>query len=120
MGKAKALVKVHPEGKYVVDVDPSIEVSALTPGSRVALRNDSYALHVLLPTKVRLDGDGDGVGLAGKGIVWVVAGVPLFSGSKRAFRTPQTKNTLTTRCRRQRARSFLAKPTQHNNNRSTP
>lgn len=53
MGKAKVLVKVHPEGKYVVDLDKSIDVARLTPGSRVALRNDSYALHVLLPTKVR-------------------------------------------------------------------
>jgi 26S proteasome regulatory subunit T6 len=53
MGKAKALVKVHPEGKYVVDVDKAIDVARLTPGCRVALRNDSYALHVVLPTKVR-------------------------------------------------------------------
>jgi 26S proteasome regulatory subunit T6 len=53
MGKSKVLVKVHPEGKYVVDVDKAIEIARLTPGSRVALRNDSYALHVVLPTKVR-------------------------------------------------------------------
>ena len=52
MGKTKVLVKVHPEGKYVVDVDKAIDIARLTPGSRVALRNDSYALHVLLPTKV--------------------------------------------------------------------
>ena len=52
MGKAKVLVKVHPEGKYVVDLDKAIDVNALSPGARVALRNDSYALHLLLPTKV--------------------------------------------------------------------
>jgi 26S proteasome regulatory subunit T6 len=52
MGKAKVLVKVHPEGKYVVDLDKSIDVNTITPGARVALRNDSYALHLLLPTKV--------------------------------------------------------------------
>jgi 26S proteasome regulatory subunit T6 len=52
MGKAKALVKVHPEGKYVVDVDKAIDVGKLAPGARVALRSDSYALHILLPTKV--------------------------------------------------------------------
>jgi hypothetical protein len=52
MGKAKALVKVHPEGKYVVDVDKAIDIGKLAPGARVALRSDSYALHILLPTKV--------------------------------------------------------------------
>jgi len=52
MGKSKVLVKVHPEGKYVVDIDPSIDVAAVKPGARAALRNDSYALHLLLPTKV--------------------------------------------------------------------
>ena len=52
MGKNKVLVKVHPEGKYVVEVDKSIEVASLATGARVALRNDSYALHLVLPTKV--------------------------------------------------------------------
>lgn len=52
MGKKKALVKVNPEGKYVVDIDKSIDTSKLTPNTRVALRNDSYALHKILPNKV--------------------------------------------------------------------
>jgi 26S proteasome regulatory subunit T6 len=52
MGKSKVLVKVHPEGKYVVDIDKDIDISKITPGVRVALRNDSYQLHLLLPTKV--------------------------------------------------------------------
>jgi 26S proteasome regulatory subunit T6 len=52
MGKKKALVKVNPEGKYVVDIDKSIEISKLTPNVRVALRNDSYALHKVLPSKI--------------------------------------------------------------------
>lgn len=52
MGKSKVLVKVNPEGKYVVDIDKDIDISKLTPGVRVALRNDSYQLHLLLPTKV--------------------------------------------------------------------
>jgi 26S proteasome regulatory subunit T6 len=43
---------VHPEGKYVVDCDKSIDISTVKPAARVALRNDSYALHVLLPSKV--------------------------------------------------------------------
>eukprot|EP00729_Bicosta_minor_P008848 gene8848-25921_t len=52
MGKTKVLVKVHPEGKYVVDLDPKIDMAKCTPTTRVALRNDSYALHMLLPNKV--------------------------------------------------------------------
>ena len=45
-------MQVHPEGKYVVDCDKSIDISTVKPAARVALRNDSYALHVLLPSKV--------------------------------------------------------------------
>lgn len=52
MGKTKVLVKVHPEGKYVVDIDKSIDITKLTPGCRVALKNDSYVLHKVLPNKV--------------------------------------------------------------------
>lgn len=52
MGKTKVLVKVQPEGKYVVDLDPKIDMAKCTPTTRVALRNDSYALHMLLPNKV--------------------------------------------------------------------
>ena len=53
MSKNKVLVKVHPEGRYVVGLDKSIDINKVTVGARVALRNDSYSLHVLLPTKVR-------------------------------------------------------------------
>jgi 26S proteasome regulatory subunit T6 len=52
MSKTKVLVKVHPEGKYVVGVGPDIETSSITTGTRVALRNDSYVLHKILPSKV--------------------------------------------------------------------
>jgi len=52
IGKKKVLVKVHPEGKYVVDIDKKIDVLKLTPNTRVALRNDSYTLHKILPNKV--------------------------------------------------------------------
>jgi hypothetical protein len=44
--------QVHPEGKYVVDLDKKIDVAKLSPNTRVALRNDSYALHKILPNKV--------------------------------------------------------------------
>jgi len=53
MGQNKVLVKIHPEGKYVVDLDKSqIDIKDLVPNTRVALRNDSYTLHKILPTKV--------------------------------------------------------------------
>ena len=52
MGRKKVLVKVHPEGKYVVDIDKAIDISKLNPNDRVALRNDSYTLHLVLPSKV--------------------------------------------------------------------
>jgi 26S proteasome regulatory subunit T6 len=52
MGRNKVLVKVHPEGKYVVDVDKTIDTSTLAQSMRVALRNDSYTLHLKLPNKV--------------------------------------------------------------------
>merc|ERR1719403_396495 len=52
MDKKKVLVKVHPDGKFVVDLDKSIEMSQVTPNCRVALRNDSYTLHKILPSKI--------------------------------------------------------------------
>jgi len=52
MGKNKVLVKVQPEGKYIVDFDQDIDVATLKPTLRVALRSDSYTLHKILPNKV--------------------------------------------------------------------
>lgn len=52
MDKKKVLVKVHPEGKFVVDVDKNIDINDVTPNCRVALRNESYTLHKILPNKV--------------------------------------------------------------------
>ena len=40
-------------GKFVVDVDPKIDINDVTPNCRVALRNDSYTLHKILPNKVK-------------------------------------------------------------------
>ena len=54
MDKKKVLVKVHPEGKFVVDVDKNIDITKLTPNTRVALKNDSYLLHKVLPNKVKI------------------------------------------------------------------
>merc|ERR1740124_910033 len=52
MGRQKVLVKVHPEGKYVVDIDKTIDITKLKPNDRGALKNDSYVLHLVLPSKV--------------------------------------------------------------------
>lgn len=52
MGQNKVLVKINPEGKYVVDLDKDIDIKECQPNTRVALRNDSYTLHKILPTKV--------------------------------------------------------------------
>ncbi|KAF4690344.1 26S protease regulatory subunit 8, variant 2 [Perkinsus olseni] len=52
MGKNRVLVKSGSEGKYVVDVDKSIDITKCTPTTRVALRSDTYTLHKLLPSKV--------------------------------------------------------------------
>ena len=52
MGLDKILDKINPEGKYIVKLDKSIDVSKLIVGTRVALRSDSYTLHKILPTKV--------------------------------------------------------------------
>jgi len=52
MGKEKVLVKINPEGKYVVDIDKSIKIEDCQPNVRVALRNDSYVLHKIMPSKV--------------------------------------------------------------------
>ena len=43
---------MHPEGKYVVDVAKDIEIEKLKTGERVALNNDSYSLHLVLPSLV--------------------------------------------------------------------
>ena len=56
MDKKKVLVKVHPEGKFVVDLDKNIDINQVTANARVALRNDSYTLHKILPNKVGVQG----------------------------------------------------------------
>jgi 26S proteasome regulatory subunit T6 len=45
-------LQVHPEGKYVVDLAPQIDMGTIQPALRVALRNDSYTLHKVLPNKI--------------------------------------------------------------------
>lgn len=52
MGKEKVLVKVNPDGKYVVDIDKDIDINKCTVNTRVALKSDSYCLHKILPTKI--------------------------------------------------------------------
>jgi len=52
MDKKKVLVKIHPEGKFVVDIDSKIKIEDLKPTTRVALKSDSYVLHKVLPNKI--------------------------------------------------------------------
>jgi 26S proteasome regulatory subunit T6 len=52
MSKENVLVKMQSEGKYVVKWSEDITAEQLTPGTRVALKNESYTLHKILPTKV--------------------------------------------------------------------
>ena len=51
MGRNKVLVKINPEGKYIVSLDKSIKLEDCKPNTRVALKSDSYVLHKIL-TKV--------------------------------------------------------------------
>lgn len=43
---------MHSEGKYIADIDPSVDQSLLKTGLRVALRSDSYQLYKILPSKI--------------------------------------------------------------------
>ena len=52
MSRKKVLVKVGPEGKYVVDIAKDIDIEKCTMNTRVALKDGSYQLHRILPTKV--------------------------------------------------------------------
>lgn len=47
----KVLVKVQPEGKYIVDVAKDINVKDLKVSQRVCLKSDSYMLHKVLENK---------------------------------------------------------------------
>ncbi|KAJ5228675.1 hypothetical protein N7519_010789 [Penicillium mononematosum] len=52
MSTKKVLVKVHPEGKYVVDISDGVDIGKLVVGKRVALLSDSYKLEKMLPSSV--------------------------------------------------------------------
>ncbi|KAJ2084113.1 26S proteasome regulatory subunit 8 [Coemansia sp. RSA 988] len=52
IGKKKVLVKQQPEGKYVVDIADDIDISKLTPSTRVALQSETYKLFRILPNKI--------------------------------------------------------------------
>lgn len=47
----KVLVKVQPEGKYIVDISKDIDVKDLKASQRVCLKSDSYMLHKILENK---------------------------------------------------------------------
>jgi len=52
MGDKKCLVKTQPDGKYIVEIEEGVDYAALKPGTRVALRSDTFDIHRILPTKV--------------------------------------------------------------------
>ncbi|CUV06518.1 unnamed protein product [Cryptosporidium hominis] len=52
MGRNKVLVKLNPEGKFLVDVSKNIDISKCTTNTRVALLSDSFKLHRIFPNKV--------------------------------------------------------------------
>lgn len=52
MGKGKCLIKTQPDGKYVVSVEDHVKYDILKPGTRVALRSDTYDIHRILPTSI--------------------------------------------------------------------
>merc|ERR1719474_1839599 len=53
MDQYKILVKVYPEGRYIIENDDmSNFIKDVKPGQRVALRNDTYMLHKILPSKI--------------------------------------------------------------------
>ncbi|XP_050295109.1 26S proteasome regulatory subunit 8-like [Anthonomus grandis grandis] len=54
MDEKKVLVRVHPERKFVVDINKNIDNIDVTPNCRVASRNESYTLHKILRNKVDL------------------------------------------------------------------
>ncbi|CCH59806.1 hypothetical protein TBLA_0B09880 [Henningerozyma blattae CBS 6284] len=47
----RVLVKIQPEGKYIVDVAKDINIKELKPSQRVCLKSDSYLLHKVLKNK---------------------------------------------------------------------
>jgi len=52
MGKGRVLVKTGTDGKYISNISDKVDAGALTVNTRVVLRNDSYEVHRVLPTKV--------------------------------------------------------------------
>lgn len=52
MSSGNVLVDIHGEGKHVVTFEKSIPVTSLTPTTRVALYNESYVIHKILPSKI--------------------------------------------------------------------
>lgn len=52
MGDNKCMVKMQPDGKYIVGVESQVDYNALKPNTRVAMRADNNHIHRILPTKV--------------------------------------------------------------------
>ncbi|KAJ1903338.1 26S proteasome regulatory subunit 8, partial [Coemansia sp. IMI 209127] len=48
----KVLVKLHPEGRNVVDIADGIDIASLKPTTRVGLQSETYKLLKILPNKI--------------------------------------------------------------------
>jgi 26S proteasome regulatory subunit T6 len=51
INKDKILIKINQEGKYLVNCSKHIDKSLLFPGTRVAVKNNTYTIHKILPLK---------------------------------------------------------------------
>lgn len=52
IGKDKCLVKMNSEGKYLINIDPKINVLELKPNTRVVIYNNNYLLHKILKSQI--------------------------------------------------------------------
>lgn len=52
MGNRQCLIKIQPDGKYIVNVEPQVDYDKLKPNTRVAIRADNNDIHRILPTSI--------------------------------------------------------------------
>lgn len=52
MGNRQCLVKMQPDGKFILNVEQQVDYNSLKPGTRVALRSDNSDIHRILPTSI--------------------------------------------------------------------
>lgn len=50
--KKKVFVKIPLEGKFIVNVDKNVNIEDIKPNYRVALDDEDYTIHKILPMEV--------------------------------------------------------------------